>query len=116
MVTAQAAVRIYDHATCMPDGNEYPRFVALMLSRELRLTLMKPYAGHPTRVVREEALRPGPRIAPPTEITVDSESLSCGIWSLLLERVRSDEAEGMMSKKRLFSSWLTASPVVRALY
>ena len=95
-------MRIYDHAACMTDGNEYPRFVTQMLSRELRPTLMKPYAGHPTRLVREEALRIGPRISPLTEITVNSESLSRGVWSLLLERVRSDEAEGIMSKSTVF--------------
>ena len=86
----------------MTNGNEYPRFATLMLSRELRLTLMKPYAGHPTRLVREEALRPGQRIAPLTEITVNSEALSRGIWSLLLERARSDEAEGFTSKSTVF--------------
>ena len=76
----------------MPDGDEYPMFATLMLCHELRLTSIKPSAGHPTLFVQGEAIRPDPRITPPTETTVDDDALPCGNWSPLWEQVGSDES------------------------
>ena len=64
-------MHVYARSTCMPDGNKYPMFATLLLCHELRLTSMKPPAGHPTLFVQGEVVRTGPRITPPTETTVD---------------------------------------------
>ena len=77
-------------------------FATLLLCHELRLTSMKPPAGHPTLFVRGEAIRPGPRITPPTETTVDGDAPSRRNWSPLSEYVVSDEADGVRDDKILF--------------
>ena len=75
---------VYARSTCVPDGDKYPTFATRMLCHELRLTSIKPSAGHPTLFVQREAIRLGPRIIPPTETTVDGDAPSCGKRSFAL--------------------------------